>query len=170
MGLLCKCITNLMKELMIQSYTKLDTINFNINPMTESIIQLYCMYLQPRMFYWYISLENSFVSCDYGTNVGRGFVLDWLDCENLLQLTQKWVQLSTILLKKINIWHRLKVNTSFGSSVWFYQLTDNINNLMNIAHTKWQNQFSWCKYKQLHVFIVISWDMKFGNIEKKKNT
>ena len=75
-----------MKELMIQSYTKLDTFNFNINPMTESIIQLY---LQPRMFYWYISLENSFVSCDYGTNVGRGFVLDWIDCENLLQLTQK---------------------------------------------------------------------------------
>ena len=27
------------------------------------------------------------------------------------------------------------VNTSFGYSVWFYQQTDNINNLMNIAHT-----------------------------------
>ena len=37
------------------------------------------------MFYWYISLEYSFVSYDYGTNVGRGFILDWLDRENLLQ-------------------------------------------------------------------------------------
>ena len=57
--------------------------------------------LRPRMFYSYISLENSFVSYDYETYVRRGLVRDWLDRENFSQWTQKWHQISHNLLKEI---------------------------------------------------------------------
>lgn len=43
--------------------------------------------------------------------VGRGFVLDWKDRENLL----RWTHIAYVhLLKKMNIRYRLKVNISFG--------------------------------------------------------
>ena len=34
---------------------------------------------------------------DYGTSMGRELVLNWLDRENFVQQTQKWLQLSFIL-------------------------------------------------------------------------
>ena len=58
---------------------------------------------------------------------------------------------------KANNWHRLKVNTSFCSSVslfWCYELTENINSLMSFAYIKWHYQFLKCKYLQRNSFYV----------------
>ena len=47
------------------------------------------LYLHPRTFYSYISLENSFVSFDDETYVGRGLVLDW--CLNPVCYRPKYI-------------------------------------------------------------------------------
>ena len=111
--------------------------------LTYLLILLERKYLQQRMFYSYISCKNSFCFISTTKYTWRlGIVLLWLDCQNFVQWTQKWHQTLYTLIK-INNWQRLKVSTSFGSSMAPFGAINwwkNINNLMNFNHI-------WCHNK-----------------------
>ena len=50
--------------------------------------------------------------------MGRGLVLNWLDREVFVRWTQKMASTYVHSIeKKINVWHTLNINTSFGASI-----------------------------------------------------
>ena len=69
------------------------------------------------MVYSFISYEKVCIHINYVTYVVQGLILGWLDRENIMQRIQKWHQLFYPLVKKLDNWHKLKVNISFGSSM-----------------------------------------------------
>lgn len=94
--------------------------------LTYLLILLERKYLQQRMFYFYISSENSFRFISTKKYMwGRGIVLLWLDWQNFVQRTQKWHQTLYTLIN-INNWQRLKgqllLRLFIGSSFWCYKL------------------------------------------------
>ena len=71
------------------------------------------IYLHQRMLYTYISLENSFVSFVCNTYMGQV-----LRSQGFRATDKKMTStLVHSIEKKINNWHRLMVNTFFGSSM-----------------------------------------------------
>ena len=94
-----------------------------------------------------IFMEKEFC---FTSTFGAGFCSNWLDHKN-------YVNIGTL---------SIRLNTSFGSlMVLLFIVTNwpnNVNNLMNFTHIRWQNQVLRCKYKQKYAFFVTSWGMKIA--------
>lgn len=83
-------------------------------------------YIYLRMFYSFISLENNFASNYYNAYVGWGIVRA-MDTKK--SIIDKVKMLTPALTLQRLFW------------IWCYKPTYYINNLMNVAHIQWHNQF-----------------------------
>lgn len=94
-------------------------------------------------------------------------------CSKLVRLREFGATDTTVTSTFVHFVEMTQVKDQY--LLWFYELTDNINNLLIFFFISNDYQFSisyqmYCIHlnKKMHAFFVTSWDIKFANIAGEK--
>ena len=151
------------------------------NSQYNCLIVCCCLYsntsvcVHPTMFYSYISKGNNFVSFRQWYIHVYGEAL----CSTVVKLRKFH---ATVTKNTSTFVHSIEkksviefIETGLKSTPpdplvlqWCYQLTDDINNLTNLTHIKWDNQFLKYSFRQQFAFFLALWSITIVNIVEKK--